>query len=46
MEDMPAERLKTFEDEHKTIEEANKALVAEIKTASAGTSSLPWSFVN
>ena len=33
---MPAEKLKALEDEHKAIEEANKALVAEVKGANAG----------
>ena len=37
LEDMPAEKLKQLEAEHKTIEEANKALTAELKTANAGT---------
>lgn len=36
LEDMPAEKLKALEDEHKRIEEANKILGAELKTASAG----------
>lgn len=33
---MPAEKLKALEDEHKAIEEANKALAAEVKAANAG----------
>lgn len=36
LEDMPAERLKALEDEHKQVEEANKELAAEMKAASAG----------
>ncbi|GJE89736.1 TBPIP-domain-containing protein [Phanerochaete sordida] len=35
LEDMPAEKLKKLEEEHKTIEEANKALAAELRTANA-----------
>lgn len=34
--DMPSEKLKVLEDEFQETEEANKALVAEIKAASAG----------
>ena len=36
MEDVPAEKLKTLEDEHKAIEEGNKALAAELKTVTTG----------
>ncbi len=33
---MPVEKLKGLEDEYKVIEESNKLLVAEVKTAHAG----------
>ena len=36
MEDVPADKLKTLEDEHKAIEEGNKALAAELKTVTTG----------
>lgn len=35
---MPAEKLKQLETEHKSIEEANKALAADLKAANAGSS--------
>lgn len=35
-EDMPADKLKALEDEHKAIEEANRALLIEVKAANAG----------
>lgn len=37
LEDMPAEKLKQLEEEHKTVEEANKVLAADLKAANAGT---------
>ena len=37
LEDMPAEKLKALEAEHKALEEANKILAAELKAASTGT---------
>ncbi|PSR73724.1 hypothetical protein PHLCEN_2v10443 [Hermanssonia centrifuga] len=36
LEDMPAEKLKTLEIEYKAVEETNKALLADVKAASAG----------
>ena len=36
MEDMPTEKLKTLEEDHKEIEDANKVLAADIKAASTG----------
>ncbi len=33
---MPAEKLKTLEIEYKAVEETNKALLADVKAASAG----------
>ncbi|THG96610.1 hypothetical protein EW026_g5251 [Hermanssonia centrifuga] len=35
LEDMPAEKLKTLEIEYKAVEETNKALLADVKAASA-----------
>ena len=37
LEDMPAEKLKALEAEHKSLEESNKTLAAQLKAASAGT---------
>lgn len=37
LEDMPAEKLKALEAEHKSLEESNKSLVSELKSANAGT---------
>ena len=39
LEDVPAEKLKQLEEEHKAIDEANKVLAADLKAANAGT---PW----
>ena len=36
LDDVPAEKLKALEEEHKEFEESNKALAADIKVASAG----------
>ena len=36
LEDMPAEKLKGLEAEHKAIEEANKVLATDLKAANAG----------
>ena len=36
LEDVPAEKLKTLEDEHKAIEEGNKVLASELKTVTTG----------
>jgi hypothetical protein len=36
LEDMPVEKLKALEDEHKAIEEASKALVIEVKAVNTG----------
>ena len=35
MEDVPADKLKTLEDEHKAIQEGNKAITAELKAVTA-----------
>ena len=36
LEDMPAEKLASLESEHKVIEETNKALLADVKSVTAG----------
>ena len=36
LEDMPAEKLAFLESEHKVIEETNKALLADVKSVTAG----------
>lgn len=36
LDDMPAEKLASLESEYKTIEEANKALLADVKAVTAG----------
>lgn len=36
MEDMPVERLKTLEEEHKKIEEMNKVVQVDIKAVTSG----------
>ena len=36
LEDIPAEKLAALEEEQKKLEEENKVLVAEVKTASTG----------
>ena len=36
LEDMPAEKLTSLESEHKVIEETNKALLADVKSVTAG----------
>lgn len=36
LEDMPAEKLKALEEEYKTIDDSNKALVASLKSANTG----------
>jgi 26S proteasome regulatory subunit, ATPase 3, interacting protein len=48
LEDMPVEKLRALEDEHKAIEEASKALVIEVKAVNTGrkmakNSKLDWS---
>ena len=36
LEDMPAEKLASLDSEHKVIEETNKALLADVKSVTAG----------
>jgi 26S proteasome regulatory subunit, ATPase 3, interacting protein len=40
LEDMPVDKLKQLEAEHKAIEDTNKSLLADLKTANAGMVSL------
>ena len=43
LEDVPAEKLKQLEADHKAIEETNKGLSAELKAANSGALSAAYS---